>query len=778
MKVITDLMETARNNPDDTFWTQGSANQRLVYDSVTGERTYTSGESMPIQITKAEKELARAKTLVANRMARGDSTDKIELARKEVTKATNELAKVMGVKEGMAINKAIAAINEQITELKDTGGSEKKIENREKKLVKLGERFAALSAANPDLKEDILLQESINRELDYLGRIFQAPLAEAMKSAEDTVWAVKDGRIMFLKIPGNVKLAQQLKGAGAGKLWWIAQMVGKLTRKLSSVMTSHNPYFFFTNIQRDIGAALFNVAAEIGVPGAGWKISKSVPSAMAEIFRAEAGLSVKNVEMRAMYDSFREEGGDTSFQSMTNIKESKKNWDDALKQKGAPRKMFDVLWNGIEHVNKAAEAGTRLATYKFLTESNTLNKREAASYAKNLTVNFNRAGTWAPLMNSMYMFFNASMQGMGRTGSLLKNSPKKRLAMLTAKTMVAGSALGFINRLFLGEDDDGQDKYDRVPDYITNNSMLVPAPGFEGYLRLRLPYIYNIPYALGVIMERTIAGNRSIGQSAGAIMEVGMDSFNPLGTVGGTPGSFVAQSISPSITDPLVQVVLNENFFGGHIRPENNPFAPRPHADQYSKHVNPLIEWAAKRARAGAEAVGIDTQGNFGNFLNPADWEHLLKSYTGGVTKFGSDIINTGEGMLVGAEGGAEIRETKIPFVGQSLAVPSKYVDREEYAENRNRINNIHRTFKTLTGPDAIQFRKERGQELRLYQRLKGRQRAIDKQSKRIKRVYDTIDRVKSSQAVGKHYLMADKMRERKDKLMREYSKAYREGIK
>ena len=56
----------------------------------------------------------------------------------------------------------------------------------------------------------------------------------------------------------------------------------------------------------------------------------------------------------------------------------------------------------------------RLAAYRAAREKGVPVDR-AASIAKNVTVNFNRRGTFGPAMNAAYLFYNASMQGSVRS---------------------------------------------------------------------------------------------------------------------------------------------------------------------------------------------------------------------------------------------------------------------------------------------------------------------------------------------------------------------------
>jgi hypothetical protein len=56
-----------------------------------------------------------------------------------------------------------------------------------------------------------------------------------------------------------------------------------------------------------------------------------------------------------------------------------------------------------------------------------MSKEQAASLAKNLTVNFNKKGQISNQMGAWYAFFNAAVQGTTRMGRTLKGPAGKRI---------------------------------------------------------------------------------------------------------------------------------------------------------------------------------------------------------------------------------------------------------------------------------------------------------------------------------------------------------------
>ena len=109
------------------------------------------------------------------------------------------------------------------------------------------------------------------------------------------------------------------------------------------------------------------------------------------------------------------------------------------------------------------ENAVRLAVYKTGLEQG-LSKQQAASLAKNLTVNFNRKGATGRQIGALYAFFNASVQG---TVGL----PKQWRARPVSKSWLAGSCSAVCRQCYwpcLGMGDD------EPPEFVKSRSLILP----------------------------------------------------------------------------------------------------------------------------------------------------------------------------------------------------------------------------------------------------------------------------------------------------------------
>jgi hypothetical protein len=99
-------------------------------------------------------------------------------------------------------------------------------------------------------------------------------------------------------------------------------------------------------------------------------------------------------------------------------------------------------------------------------------RAEAAEAARNSTVDFNRRGEKAAAMNSLYAFFNASMQGNAR---LAEVDPVEARRAGGGRHRGHGFPGGRrMNRAMSDDDDkDGTNDYDAIPEFVKERNLVV-----------------------------------------------------------------------------------------------------------------------------------------------------------------------------------------------------------------------------------------------------------------------------------------------------------------
>lgn len=572
------------------------------------------------------------------------------------------------------------------------------------------------------------------KEEEALNVMLDEPWQSVVTKSDKVFVSKRGGKLIFLKVHGNKDLVRQLKNLNKPiehkGLEKAVQVMSSVVRGLSMLNTSLNPEFVLTNLERDLTAATINMTGEKS-KGLAAKSIKDLAPAMKGIWKAEFS-KTKGDSSRAKkswvdwYRHFKENGGDTAFLSNVGVEEVVKNINLQL-NKGKFRTAVDGIFDVIEKMNKGVEAGIRLSAYKNMIESG-MKPTNAASYAKNLTVNFNRKGEWSSFINALYMFFNASVQSNVRLYQAISNNKVK---WIMGGAMLGGILNSVLNRIYGGDDEDGESYYDKIPMGIKNSNFIVMNPFGDksgDYFKIRLPYGYNVPYAVGNVLTHTLSGKMGVLESSSHVMSAFMESFNPLGTASGSFKNVLEQTVAPTLLDPVVQIKNNENFFGGKIRPEQRSFdgTIKPYAELYFKNVNPILK--AIGSTVAAIGGGDEVRAGYLDAIsNPENLEHLIINYTGGTGKFITNTSSTVYDLLKGREW----KPNKTPFVRQFYGEKNIYGDRDKYTRYRNDVLvavKKHKTYLDLKDKSSAQkILKKYKKEISLHKHLKTTDKKLKK---------------------------------------------------
>lgn len=319
-----------------------------------------------------------------------------------------------------------------------------------------------------------------------------------------------------------------------------------------------------------------------------------------------------------------------------------------LERKGASEKARKVM-NKLALANSAVEVQTRLAVYAAMRAAGH-GIEESIAYSRDITVNFNRKGEYGQLINTMFMFANASIQDMERIGRTLfgkeaarygKNS--KAALMRTIGTLVA---LGFLQGLanYLGGDDDDDEDMANISEYNKQSAWNVKLGKFGMYARLGRRGAYALAPYLGTKLAEVFCGKAKAGDASLDIAEyafgLALDPLNSSVIMRGEDGrsvaiaDSVANALSPTLIAPLTQIVTDRTFTGEKLTKSK--------WDRNLPNANNGRERTASWYKYGARAINAATGGDdfTAGFVDPSPevLELLLTSIWGGV---GSDALRT-----------------------------------------------------------------------------------------------------------------------------------------
>jgi N12 class adenine-specific DNA methylase len=555
--------------------------------------------------------------------------------------------------------------------------------------------------------------ERLQDEIAELRLEMDATPARQVAEVDDFEWikadnvlpVTRDGKVHYIQIE-NQDLARVMKNLGAADQGKAIRALARLNRTLAMVNTSLNPEFVITNFERDFQTAMINLSGEQSAKLAA-KVAKGIPAAMKGIRSTLRGSGT--ADMSQWYERFKAAGAQVGYLDLQNIDQTQRQIQKLVREQDGK---LGTVWKYVQKVGKfigdyntMVENAVRLSAFKTAIE-NGMSEAKAASLAKNLTVNFNRKGELGPAANALYLFFNAGVQGSARIITSLAKS--KRTRKICAGITLTAFALAEINRLQAGDDDDDENRWDKVSDYTKHTNLLLMRGDESGdAFKVKLPYGYNMFVALGYTMSDVRAyltsggkHGKSPAQGAVSLFHAGMNAFNPLGG-----DDSLLQLISPTIMDPFVQVATNENFMGTPIMPNQPSFGPpKPKSEMYWSSVRPLSMAISKQLNeltggSSVEPGVVD--------ISPEVLDHFWDFATGGAGRFYADSINAMAAMARGEE--LSIR--RVPFARQVYQEKSDYYDRQNLHNHMDKVTAHYGLFKEMmeTGRkgDAMRYRQE-----------------------------------------------------------------------
>ena len=458
----------------------------------------------------------------------------------------------------------------------------------------------------------------------------------------------------------------------------ITKHVGKLVRTVGGLATRHNPVFPIINaLFRDPATAFF-ISAEHGL-AFGVRVVKDGPKAWLAMFGN--GSWAKHAE------TYRSLGGQMATLGMDDVQGHMENIQKLLAEPGTFKRGARALVRGLQTYADAGENAMRLSAFVHAQEDLGMSAEDAVFYAKNLTTNFRRKGLAGNYINAWWLFANPGIQGTHRAGQVAGN---KNVQKLVGSAVAMSAIMDLINRMASDEDDDGVRFYDAIPEYVKRHNMLFTFDG-RRYFKIPLPPIFNWFHALGTNLSEEgwdhWVGEDLSGSFVGDMAVAAMDSFNPLG------GSDNALSIlSPTPTDPAVELAFNEDFAGRSIAKLPFPGQQSPPSEQYWPDVNPTVEAITTKLN---EWTGGDKYEAGKVSINPEWVEHLGKFLGSGAGQFLGQLYDIPDKMLRGEP----VTSADIPLVRRLVQDPSPYALGGRYRDARDEVKLATKRTEGEPGP-------------------------------------------------------------------------------
>ena len=435
-----------------------------------------------------------------------------------------------------------------------------------------------------DLVGNMIDADTLNALLGIVGN---GGFTQTSVASHDTLKVVRDDGTVVEYQFEDMELFKLLAGINDKTSNAALEAVGFVTRAMSALTTGSNPIFAARNFMRDFQNSVNygSWASNYGTGAIKWL------RAAVEVWRGQSQ-DTKDYEALGGGGWTRIDPSRVASRSelYSGIFEGYDRSNVGKTAKWAGKK----VWNAITlaRLNEVIEQTSRFAEYKYgKHDLNTQEgKVEAFLAAQEATVDFNRAGNsnLATMIKKLVPFFNASTQGVYRTGRMLTEAERGRAPARLTKTIVNTALLSALcNGLLLKNmDDDDKKEFEMLSDDLKSNHFFLPnfAPDILGQAPLiRIPLAQDpLTYAIhGAVTNALWNGQTEDGLMVdlASIANTILDNLNPIG--------------SGTVLAPILAINANKSWFGSRIVPshlERNKYAP----DQYTEETPDIFRWAGR----------------------------------------------------------------------------------------------------------------------------------------------------------------------------------------
>ena len=578
----------------------------------------------------------------------------------------------------------------------------------------------------------------------------------------DDLLGVKiDGEQVYIDIRGDDRLKKSLMNLDAETMGFLTRSLSKASRFLSYVNTSLNPEFVVGNFVRDIQTAINNIVGEQTMAGGKALNTKGLKreivkdaltlKSVREFYKGYRNSKNRTAEQIKDYDEYINSGAKTDWFVSRPPDQVSSNIDNMIEmQKGTFTGSFKSRYEGVrdfvDDINSAVENGVRFATFKKARDlfvKNNVPRDEAiamaATLAKNLTVNFNRKGEAGNLLNSLYIFFNASVQGtvnFARGLNVFDPDSSRTKQALVGSMIGFGGLLAYLNSMLSDDDEEsGRSYYSQIPSFEKERNMIVmknifdPNAAPDQYYKIPLPYGYNVFHVLGTAIVDSMTESQSKEEAATSIVASSLGSFSPIGF--GTSDNYfnaIARGITPTVGQPFVEILANENYFGSPVYSESQYGQDVP-ASQMAFRTTPEI---FKRSAQFLNNISRGNESESGILdFSPDTMNHLFKFSLGGTGAFAVRSMRALERGLMDLD----VTPNDVPFYRRIVGEVTDFDQQTDFYDRRDVIDAKYRQSRIETGADRGRYVRQNKNYLRLRPVMNNAERRIRALNQRLDRL-------------------------------------------
>jgi hypothetical protein len=564
-------------------------------------------------------------------------------------------------------------------------------------------------------------------------------------------------------------LAQSFKRLNADQMGKLVQLSRDVNTFLARAYTGYNPAFIPRNLIRDFGSGVIKITGNFGAGTTAGVLAK-YPKALATLLRYNfSGTSTP------LIDQYRASGGSTGAAYLgdlerigTNIQREYESYQGAMalarqgKKLAAARvaagKMVGLLTGYIENLNAATENAMRLATFEqILKETRSL--EQAASAAKNSTLNFNRKGEMGPTLGAAYLFFNPNVQDTASIYDMLTKGAHKKQAIAILAGMQALAYM--LAALQFGGSDDDYERWLKISSNVKDRNLIIRT-GQDTFITIPVPFGFGIFHSLGNAMFDLQRGS-NINELSVSIANSLLSNFSPVGNplegakTWGTadPKGFVEMIPGFAVGElfrDAARIVANRSSFGSPIVPDSKFDVGRPDFLRLNRSTKGTSYDMLTRGISDLTG-GTATQGG-GIDMSPETLKFWANALTGGTGGFVSDITHlVGLGVRAGMDNPENDNlwpdRNEIPiwrdYSKQERVTDSRRAFWDASNEAKAALQDFRRATKAGDDDGARKVESGRGELLSLG-------RIADNHAKQIKALRDRVDEINGDKTLSLAY--------------------------
>lgn len=606
-----------------TLHDAGISRQLINADNVAARRAAFQAlhELKPVrvglqkQVTKATKRIKELSK--RNEQLGPEVLDKIQSGGKEIRDNSVRLAngKLQGSGKKLSRLPSEADINEAFQEFLDGNPA----------LVKKMYEFMGNKSEHARVTKEL---EALKKQYDDVKRESRHQWLTGKAHGDlphknlNTISFLRNGYREMHEVPAEVK--RVMDQIAPYQLNGVERVVGAPARVLRAGATALNPVFTASNIVKDqIGSAVISphAASTHTVP----KIASGIKQSGGHFFGGNGD---------ALWNEYIKRGGDlTQFDLNRNIKNTREIVDRV--RGGRKVGLKNALTHPIrtlEDANSITEKATRFQNFKGIYQHSIKEGKtheaalqDATMAALEHTVNFNRAGSWGRIINLIFPYSNAAIQGGRQLAVSAKAHPFKTATKGFAwvGTPIAAATVWNL------ADEERKKVYDNISDYEKQNNLVLIRPGTKyndvdggSYGVVKIP----LPPDIGTIFQSVRQGIEAAkGDNPINAGELASDVTKPfVGPLDLSSKNGFVSSVTPQALKPVVNQAANRDFYTGkQIVPDYLKDQMTHPEDRVNDHTSSVARKVGKKFHVEpvrVDKAATDIAGKVGSYsVNAAD---------------------------------------------------------------------------------------------------------------------------------------------------------------